>query len=99
MKTHAERAVPRVADRSITTLVCQELLDAGIACWIAPLASDPSSEATARWSETTWWALDELVRMALDDRGHELAVRRMLEGARIVFDKDRSRRMRRQAAL
>jgi tetratricopeptide (TPR) repeat protein len=37
--------------------------------------------------------------MALEDREHAVAVQRMLEGSKIVFDRGRARQMRKQAAL
>jgi tetratricopeptide (TPR) repeat protein len=99
MKAKAALAVPRVVDRALATGVWQEILDAGIACFIPPLASDTSSEAAARWADATWWALDELVKIALDHREYDVAFRRMLDGSRIIFDPARSRQMQRQAAL
>jgi len=99
VKGRAELSLPQLRDRPLAVEVCKALLDAGIACWVSPLSDDPSTEAARCWAETTWWALDELVRIALEDHDYEAAVRGMLEGSQIIFDLDRARRMRSQAAV
>jgi tetratricopeptide (TPR) repeat protein len=94
----AELAVQHVLDRSLAIAVCQQLFDVCVAMWVSPLADDPSSPAAMAWGATAFWALDELVRMALEDRDYGTAVEHMLGGSRYVFDRERARQMRRQAA-
>src|SRR5258708_36047405 len=98
MKARGDTAAHRVQDRTLAASVYQSIFESGTACFVPPLSGDPSSDAAARWAEATWWALDELVRLAIGDRDYERAVRYMLDGARWVFDKGRSRPMRFQAA-
>ena len=98
-KKKAELAVQHVLDRVLAIAVCQRLFDVCVACWLPPLADDPASRAAAAWSEAAFWALDELVRMAIEDHDYPTAVDHMLGGSRYVFDRARARHMRRQAAL
>jgi hypothetical protein len=98
LRGQAEVLVHRVSDRALAAAVCEALFDAGARAWRPPLSNDPGADGARLWAETTWWALDELVRLSLESRDYETAVRRMLEGSRLVFDPTRARQMRKHAA-
>ena len=98
-KKKAELAVQHVLDRGLAVTVCQQLFDVCIACFMPPISADTASRAAASWGEAAFWALDQLVRMAIEDRDYATAVEHMLGGSRYVFDSARARQMRRQAAL
>ncbi|HEX9295408.1 MAG TPA: tetratricopeptide repeat protein, partial [Polyangiaceae bacterium] len=98
-KVEAEIALAHIADRNLAVQVCQAVFDAGAACWTPPLSDDHTSEGAGLWAHATWWALDELIRMALEDNDYPSAVQRLLDGSRIVFDREKARRMRHQGAV
>ena len=67
-KKKAALAVQHVLDRGLAISVCQRLFDVCIACWVPPLSTDTGAGPALAWSEAAYWALDELIRMAIEDR-------------------------------
>jgi tetratricopeptide (TPR) repeat protein len=88
----------RSTERTTARKVCRALWDTGVPLWTPPLSDDPGSQQAGAWAEATFWALDQLVRMAIDAGEHAEAVTLLLRGSELLLDPARGRQMRRQAA-
>jgi golgin subfamily B member 1 len=97
MRKVAEKVI-RNTDRATARRACRALWETSVALWVSPMSDDPGSSPAALWSDAAFWALDQLVRMAIDLGEHAEAVTLLLKGSELVLDPARARSMRRQAA-
>ncbi len=89
----ARIALDPVEDVELATSILERLLRGARRLW------EGTGQATGERNadETAVWALDELVRIALEGRQHARAVDLLVEGARMPVSPERSRELRRAA--